>query len=339
MKANVLKCFFSIVIGCIGMGFFLEGAELRASESPAIIAETSYNFGELSESAPVSHDFIVKNTGKNTLNIRDVKPGCGCTIARFDRAVPPGGEGKVTLVLDLSGFQGYVKKSALVLSDDPANPRVTLFMEGTVKPLIEILPEKTIYFQGMADELTEKTIDLITTAKPFHIRKIQDSLDKKAGYRLETLEDGKQYRLRVFNSIPRGSYRGTITLYTDYPEKPELTVWVNGFVEGEIGIRPAALIIGQLYQDQGVASGKVMVINNKKRPFKITRCTYDDRIIDVTQSSLPNEMGFGLEVKPKMENIPFGRRVQTVLTVETDASSQEKLEVQITAINLEAGSS
>ena len=116
------------------------------------------------------------------------------------------------------------------MSDDPANPRIVLQVEGTVKPLIEVRPEKTVYFQGTADGLDEKTIDLITTSNMFHIRKVDDTLDKKVIYRLETVEDGKHYRLRISNNVSLGSYRGSITVYTDFAEKPELTIWVNGSI-------------------------------------------------------------------------------------------------------------
>ena len=236
--------------------------------------------------------------------------------------------------LNLKGFQGYVKKSASVLSDEPANPRVVLAVEGIVKPLIEILPEKTIYFLGLSDSLAEKTIDLVTTSKQFHIQKIDDDLDKKAVYKLETVEDGKHYRLKISNSTLRGNYRGSITLHTDFAEKPELTVWVNGSIEGEIGIRPKVLVVGRLSPDQGVISGKILVIDNKNRAFKIVRCTYDERVLHVTQMPFPGEPGFSLEVTPNMKNIPPGGRIQTVLTVETDAPSDEKQEVQIQAVNL-----
>jgi hypothetical protein len=308
---------------------------LWADEPPSIIiAQTYFGFGELSETAPLSHAFIVKNGGKSTLNIRDVKPSCGCTIARFDRVIPPGSEGKVTLEVNLKGFQGYVKKTATVLSDDPANPRVVLTLEGAVKPLIEVRPEKTVYFQGMAGDIAEKTIDFVTTSRPFHIRKTEDNLDKKAGYRLTTVEDGRHYRLTVFNNTLRGNYRGSITLHTDFDEKPELTVWINAFIEGEIAVRPKVLVVGQLSPDQGVISGKILVVDNKKKAFKIVKCTYDKRLINVTQTSLSNESGFSLEVKPEMQNIPLGSRIQTPLTVETDETSEGKLEVQIQAINL-----
>ena len=236
--------------------------------------------------------------------------------------------------LNLRGFQGFVRKTATVLSDDPANPRVVLQIEGKVKPLVEVRPEKTVYFQGMADGLAEKTIDFVTTSKMFHIRKVNDDLDKKISYKLETIEDGKHYRLRVANSSSRGNYRGSITLYTDFAEKPELTVWVNGFIEGEIGIRPKVLVVGRLSPDQGVITGKVLVVDNKNKAFKIVKCTYDDRIIDVRQEPFANEPGFSLEVTPKMNNIPNGGRIQTLMTVETDVPSEGKQEVQVQAINL-----
>ncbi len=220
------------------------------------------------------------------------------------------------------------------MSDAPSNPRVILTVEGIIKPLIQVLPEKTIYFMGLSDGLTEKTIDLVTTSKQFHIQKIDDDLNKKAVYRLETVEDGKHYRLIVSNNTPRGNYRGTITLHTDFAEKPELTVWVNASVEGEIGIRPKLLIVGRLSPDQGVISGKVLVLDNKNRAFKIIKCTYDERVLHVTQMPFPNGPGFSLEVMPNMKNIPPGGRIRTVLSVETDVPSEEKQEVEIQAINL-----
>jgi hypothetical protein len=207
-------------------------------------------------------------------------------------------------------------------------------VEGMVKPLIEVLPEKMVYFQGIADGVAEKGIDLVTTSKMFHIRKVDDDLANKVSYRLETVEEGKHYRLRVSNNVLRGNYRGSITLYTDFAEKPELTVWINGFIEGEIGIRPKALVVGKLSPDQEVITAKVLVIDNKNKAFRIAKCTYDERVISVRQEALPNESGFSLKVTPKMENIPPGSRIQTVLTVETDVVSEGKQEVEVQAINL-----
>jgi hypothetical protein len=163
---------------------------------------------------------------------------------------------------------------------------------------------------------------------------VDDNLDRKAVYGLETVEEGKHYRLRVSNNTLRGNYRGSIILYTDFAQKPELTVWVNGSIEGEIGIRPKVLVVGRLSPDQGIITGKVLVVDNKNKAFKIVKCKWDERLINVRQEPFPNEPGFTLEVTPKMENIPPGSMIPTILTVETDAPSEGKLEVQVQAINL-----
>jgi hypothetical protein len=73
---NLFKWLLQVLIVCFGIGFFLPVAVFAGHEtSSIIIAETNYNFGQLSEMEPLSHDFIVKNSGKAILNIRDVQPG------------------------------------------------------------------------------------------------------------------------------------------------------------------------------------------------------------------------------------------------------------------------
>lgn len=54
-----------------------QSAQAQApQEGPVIeIAEPTYDFGEVMEDAEISHDFIVKNTGKAVLQIEKVSPG------------------------------------------------------------------------------------------------------------------------------------------------------------------------------------------------------------------------------------------------------------------------
>ncbi len=73
---NLFKWLLRVLIACFGIGSFLPVAAFAGPEtSSIIIAETKYNFGQLSEMKPLIHDFIVKNSGKAILNIRDVQPG------------------------------------------------------------------------------------------------------------------------------------------------------------------------------------------------------------------------------------------------------------------------
>lgn len=189
----------------------------------------------------------------------------------------------------------------------------------------------------MAERLEEKSVELFSDLRTFHIKKIKDNLEGKTAYRLETMEDGKHYRLRISNRLKHGNYRGSITLHTDVADKPEVTIWVSGSIEGEIAVRPKTLVLGQLAAEQPVLTGKVLVTSNRNSTFKITKCTYDDKIVSVTQAPLPGQPGFSLSVSPNMKNVPAGGRLRTVLAIETDTSG-DKHEVQIQVLNL-AGTS
>lgn len=235
----------------------------------------------------------------------------------------------------MKGFQGVVKKNATVFSDSPKEPRLVLLVQGNVKPLVEVRPEKTVYLQGVPDAVGEKSIDILSSLRTFHIRKIDNGLEGKAACRLETVEDGRHYRLLLSNLLKQGNYRGSVTLHTDLADKPEITIWVSGFIEGEIGVRPNSLILGRLAPEQPILSGKVLVVSNRKKPFHITKCTYDEKAVRLVQEPAPDGSGFSLDISPNMSNVAKGGRVQTTVTIETDVPSEGKHEVQIQVINLE----
>src|ERR1044071_6693305 len=53
-------------------------------------ASRVFDFGKVSAGELVRHDFVFTNTGTASLEITDVRPGCGCTTAGpWDRQVPP----------------------------------------------------------------------------------------------------------------------------------------------------------------------------------------------------------------------------------------------------------
>jgi hypothetical protein len=254
-------------------------------------------------------------------------------VARFDRAIPPGGEGKITLKVDLGGYQGKVVKSASVVSNDPLNSRTTLTLQGTVKNLIEVRPANSVVFRGMADQQTEKPIDIIGASQSFHITKAESNLEDKVAYRLETVEEGKQYRLKISNRLKQGSYSGFVKLHTDLVQKSEVIIRVTGSIEGEVSVNPKSVPVGKMAAQQPVRSGKVQVVSNRNQPLQIARLTYDKRLIQVSQQPLPNQSGFSLEIIPVMENIPAGNRNQTTLVIETDMTPEGKHEVQIQMYN------
>lgn len=257
-------------------------------------------------------------------------------MAHFDKAIPPGGEGKITLKLNLKGYQGIIKKTATVFSNDPARSRMVLTMQGKVKSLIDVRPTASVSFRGLPDQLQESTIDIVgTTPQAFQIIKTESTLDQKVKYELATVEEGKHYRLKISNLLKQGNYNGIIKCVTDLPQKPEVIVRITGYIEGEISVKPQTVLIGKLTAQQPVRVGKVVVMSNRGKPFQISKLTYDERLLQVTQQPIPNEQGYSLEITPKLDSMPSGKREQTLLSVETDATPSDKYEVQVHVMNMD----
>jgi len=274
----------------------------------------------------------VRNTGKALLRIERVRVECGCTIARYDPAIPSGGEGKVIMKLNLRNFQGKVLKKATVQSNDPHNPELIIKMAGTVQAIIDVKPSTNILFRGMPDQLSESVLDL-EGSTPFHISGTESNLSEDIAYTLETVAEGEHYRLRVSNKISNGNYGGFIKLDTDLAQKPDIIIRVSGFIEGEISAKPQNILIGKLCTGQPERVGRVVVVSNRNKPFEITQLTYDQNLMSVWQETLEDQTGFILEVQPKLENVPTGSRKQAVLKIETDLSADAKVEVLVNVLN------
>lgn len=256
----------------------------------------------------------------------------------FDPTVPPGGEGKITLKLDLKGYQGDVKKTATVFSNDPQNGKLVLAMQGKVKSLIEVRPSSTITFRGLADQQQDNVLEILATPPhTFRIQKSETNLEGKIAFEIEPIQDGSQYKLRVSNRAKQGNYSGFIKIHTDHPQKPDLAVRVAGYIEGDISVKPQTLVVGKLAAQQPLRMGKVMVTSNRGKPFKVTRLTYDERYLSVTQEPLPGGEGYSLQVTANVDQIGAGTRQQTVLSIETDVDPNDRHEVQVHVMNAAEG--
>jgi hypothetical protein len=234
--------------------------------------------------------------------------------------------------VNLKNFQGQVIKKATILSNDPNNPELIVKMQGTVQAIVDVKPSTNILFRGMADQISESVLDLVGST-PFHISGNESNLGENIAYTLETIEEGKQYKLRVSNKIGHGNYGGFIRLNTDLAQKPDIIIRVSGFIEGEITAKPQNILIGKLCAGQPERIGKVVVTSNRNKHFEITRLTYNQDLMSVWQETLEDQTGFIIEIQPKLEGVPVGSRKQGALKIETDLSPDEKVEVLVNVLN------
>jgi hypothetical protein len=151
-------------------------------------------------------------------------------VALYDRAIPPGGKGEITLQIDTSRIRGEFQKKAIVWSNDPERKSIALFLTGKVKPHIFFDPGGYLSLSGTKGQVPNEHLDIINNHKgPMKITGVDSDLKDRIVWHIVETTPGFVYRLEVEDiSKEPGDYTGHLTLRTDNPEKPQLTVIING---------------------------------------------------------------------------------------------------------------
>lgn len=204
------------------------GAPLAQAQPRAEVPETVHDFGKVREDMTLSHTFVIKNTGDQNLQIIEVDPDCVCTVANYDRVIPPGGTGKVTLELKPFSVGRAFDKKTLVRFNASNKPAVNLVLKGQAQKSIEIEPSHIIRLRGNpADNLMAQVRLSSNMPFPWEITKVQNSSPDKIEANLKTEKPGKVYVLEVKSKYrDSGHYVSTIELYTNLIHRPKIVMRV-----------------------------------------------------------------------------------------------------------------
>ncbi|MBN1554671.1 MAG: DUF1573 domain-containing protein, partial [Phycisphaerae bacterium] len=109
----------------------------------------------------ILYEYTVTNTGEAPLQIENVKTSCGCLGSEYAKTpIPPGGESKIILKYGLSTGGGAFFHNALVKTNDPQLPIITLDAAGNTDTRVLVNP-KSLLFDNMAPGQTKTKIILI----------------------------------------------------------------------------------------------------------------------------------------------------------------------------------
>ncbi len=124
--------FFSIFLLSGFAGCFAQAQPGQsATHSVISFVEYSYDFGDKSIGADVSHKFEFRNVSKNSIAITEVKASCGCTTPKYATdPIKPGKKGNVEVKYD-SKRAGVFNKTVTVMVNDGES--IILTIKGNIK--------------------------------------------------------------------------------------------------------------------------------------------------------------------------------------------------------------
>jgi len=211
-------------------GGLLLPARAAGATPQAVVGETAFDFGTIFEDRVLSHTFVIKNTGTATLRLEDVDPDCACTVASFNKTIPPGGQGEITLTIKPFSVIHQFKKETKVSLNDPERPLLQLTLTGVAQPFIEIQPSHIVRLRGKPGDEIEGQVRFVShLPTPWKITGYNTTIPDKIEVSLKPEVPDKIYVLKVFNRRQdAGPYAGVIELFTTSKERPRLIVRVFG---------------------------------------------------------------------------------------------------------------
>lgn len=259
-------------------------------------------------------------------------------MARFDRTIPPGGEGKITLQLNTKDKQGTIHQTARVFSNDPKIPQLTIGMKGKVWTPIHVHP-KYISLTGTLGDKIGTVVRLKGQKEgPLTLKIASVSIPDKVDVELKETEKGRTWELEVDNKVSQQTnYTGQVKLTTNYSEKPELVIRVSGNIRPSVEARPKALSFGRLSEDRvrqlktkGTPMRRpVTVILNKGPDLKINDVYVEKSLFKVVgmRELQPGRM-YQIQIEAVLEKLTKGKNTDK-LKIQTNQKDAGVLEVPV----------
>jgi hypothetical protein len=204
------------------------------SKSVVDSAKSKYVFDPVLQFDLVQHDFIIKNTSNQILELKKVQACCGSLVETYTREIPAGKEGVIKTIL-LTNRRGgeEIQGTIQATTNDPKLPEWTIDISCFVKKFADI-SVFTIMLNGSWRETIEGSSVIIPTHEyPFKITglKVKKGLDITYGYK-EIKQSGKKgYLITAKNKRKEaGVIRDTIYVQTDNSSRPEFIIRVQGKV-------------------------------------------------------------------------------------------------------------
>ncbi len=292
------------------------GSPTAAAEGPKLVVpEVIKDMGTVAQGETLEVAFELVNEGDETLEIRAVRPTCGCTVASFDREIAAGKSGFVKATLDTGDFSGPISKSILIMTSDPKEPTVTVVIKTTVHPYVEVLPRALIRFNAVQHEPMVEKITVVAAEKDpnFKVTGVSSSVPYLAAAVRPLPKDeliaGKsaqqfEIELSLEDDAPVGPVNAVLTVETNHAKAKEVPVKVFGVVRALLHVTPSQVQFGSVTA-KSQPGRNLILVNNRSGGAKVT----------VTSATI-NDAAFATEVV----TIEAGRRYQVTVTVKSDAT-------------------
>src|SRR5262249_49030104 len=221
------------LVAMAAVGLLLLGAPARGG-GPAVQVPV-FDFGFAEQGTTVVHQFALKNTGKTTIRIEDVRSSCGCTAAAAEgKLLTPGQIGWLAVRLDTTGLVGKTTKTVTLRTSDAPTPEVLPELTGTVLADLVVTPTPLYLGHVWRGETVRRELRISTgrpgpTTTTYGVSSVETESWALHTYVQPGDKPGEQKLIVDLDpEVPAGRFNDQITIHTTSPRQPVITVPVFG---------------------------------------------------------------------------------------------------------------
>ena len=138
-KGGIMRRIYPFILVVLLLVITIGTVISQEKQGPRItIEEPNFDFGFAPEGTFMAHEYVIKNTGDEPLEIKRVRTTCGCTSAPIKKMhLEPGEETTITIIFNSTRYFHKTSKAAIISTNDPTRPseKITFIANmDTVKP-------------------------------------------------------------------------------------------------------------------------------------------------------------------------------------------------------------
>ncbi len=280
----------------------------QAGPAPKIVFDKmEIVFPNAKEGQTIKAQFPFSNQGKLNLIIDSVTPSCGCTVAQFDKVTTPGGRGVINMDLDTSGITGAFRKTAVVNTNDPANPFVTLVMVGETQSRVKIDKGRRLDLVGCLGQPVTVSAKLTDPdGKPLIVAGVENPMKDYLDAHLEPQPGGRAYTLTLSSKAKEPmEFAGPIYLLV--PGSSKISLYAVADIRGPFTVQPHEVYFGGIAK--GMQGEVIRSIEVKKAcvdQLKIDKLIYNQEHFKVEERWMEPDKRLILVVSPRQDKMPSG---------------------------------
>ena len=232
--------------------------------------------------------------------------------------------------LSTAGRYSALNKTITVEVDDPAQPRLLLKVKANVVVELGFTRTSLRFGSARVGQLTKQKVDLLqNTKKPVKLGEVSSTVEGMSAVLMtgppKTKDGGQKHALEVsFEPKKIGRINGTITLATDHPKYPSLSLRVYGEVRGDISANPSRVTI-----NMSRALTTHLRVSSIRAPFKVKGAKDSEGFLEIEAKKMGDGKSWELDLAPSAKAKAKAGSFSSKIEIKTDDKAQPNLEVPV----------